>query len=86
MENTTHLKWLRYPAYGLYHLESLEQSAAGNYCYDIVPTFGTAFNASGQYSIIAALNWALECDTLDWKDILPELPHSDGFMRSALAS
>jgi hypothetical protein len=62
-------------------LDSLEQSASGDYCYDFVPTFSSEFNADEQQSIIEALTWAIECDTLDWEDVLPGLQHSDDFMR-----
>src|SRR6266404_8982945 len=81
MNATHHLTWLRYPAYGLYHLDTLEQSARGAYLYDIVPTFDSRFDTAAQQSILAALAWAADCDTLNWEEILPDLPHSDDFKR-----
>ena len=79
-----HVAWLGYPAYGLYHLDSLEQSARGDYLYDIVPTFSSRFDSVAQQSILAALQWAANCDALNWDDILPGLPHSDDFKRQHL--
>ena len=81
MNANEHAAWLRYPAYGLYHLDSLQQSASGGYLYDIVPTFETQFDAAAQQSILTALKWALDSDTLPWEEILPGLPQSDDFKR-----
>jgi len=73
--------WLRYPAYGLFHLDSLEQSAHGGYLYDIVPTFNSRFDAAAQQSILAALAWATDCNAMHWDEVLPGIPHSDVFKR-----
>jgi hypothetical protein len=81
MDTTELQAWLRYPAYGLYHLRSLEDSARGGYAYDLVPTFSERFDAESQQCILAALVWAMECDHLDWEAVLPQLPHSDDFRR-----
>jgi len=81
MKATPQLKWLRLPAYSLYYLDSLEQSARGDYPCDIVPTFHSRFDADAQQSIVKALAWAAECDDLDWEDVLPGLPHADEFKR-----
>ena len=85
MDTNELLTWLRYPAYGLYHVDSLEESATGNYLYDIVPTFLSRFTTSGQQAILTALEWASETPDLDFDAILPELPHSDDFKRKHLA-
>jgi hypothetical protein len=81
MKATEHSKWLRYPAYGLYHLDSLDQSERGAYLYDIVPTFDSRFDMVAQQSILEALAWAVECDGLNWEEVLPGLPHSTDFKR-----
>jgi len=39
MDSNSAYQYLRYPAYALYQITSLAQSEAGNYFYDIVPTF-----------------------------------------------
>lgn len=77
-------QYLRYPAYGLYHVISLAQSEAGNYVYDIVPTFLSAFDADQRANVRAALKWAEEAESIDWEKVLPDLPHSDPFKRAHL--
>ena len=81
MKATPQLKWLRLPAYGLYYVDSLEQSARGDYSCDIVPTFHSRFDAAAQQSILKALAWAAEGDVFDWEEVLPGLPHSGDFKR-----
>ena len=73
------LAWLRYPAYGLFHLNSLAESACGGYLYDIVPDFRTRFEPAQQQSILEALAWAANAADLDWEQVLPGLPHPSDF-------
>lgn len=80
-----HLPWLRYPCYGLYHLNSLAESEAGGYLYDIVPTFESAFSAADRARILDALAWAESAINLDWERILPDMPHPEAFKRRHLA-
>jgi hypothetical protein len=75
------LLWLRFPTYGLYHIASLAESAAGGYPYDIVPTFRERFTPAEQQQIVSALEWAIAHPDLDWTDVLPNLP-SSAFNRS----
>ena len=84
MNTEEHMMWLRAPAYGLYHLDSLEESASGSYMYDIVPQFSSQFDEAAQAKILAALEWAIACDKVNWEDVLPALPHSDDFKRQHL--
>jgi len=75
---------LRYPCYGLYHLDSLAESETGNYLYDIVPTFLSEFPAENRQHILSALDEAIASDKIEWEAILPELPGSDVFKRQHL--
>jgi hypothetical protein len=75
---------LRYPCYGLFHLESLAESETGGYSYDIVPTFASRFSAVEQQQIRSALDEAIGSATIDWEGILPDLPGSDDFKRQHL--
>ncbi len=78
-------RFLRYPAYSLYHVSSLEQSKAGGYPYDIVPVFRT-YDTQLQADVIAALKWVESTGVIGWDSILPSLPHSDSFRRAHLRS
>ena len=80
MGNDEAIKLLRYPAYGLYYVSSLDEAETGGYSYDLVPSFTRTYSGDLQEEIIAALRWAVDRDTLEFEDILPNLPHDDEFM------
>jgi hypothetical protein len=78
------LKWLRFPAYSLYHVSTLEESARGEFLYDIVPTFFTRFTPAQQQGMIEALRWVAVAPEVDWERVLPSLSSSDDFRRAHL--
>jgi hypothetical protein len=68
------LRTLRIPLYGLYHIRDIEQSATGEYIYDIVPTFKERYSPAQQDDIVKAIEIAIADRDLDLEDALPHLP------------
>ena len=46
---------LRYPLYGLYHIDTIDESSQGGYLYDMVPGFDEKFDGTLQAEIVAAI-------------------------------
>jgi hypothetical protein len=78
------IKWLRHAAYSLYHIESLEDSKEGGYLYDVVPINRSQLEDDTLRNIAEAIERALGCETLNWEEILPNLPHTDLIKREHL--
>ncbi len=57
----------------------------GGYLYDVIPAIDSQLEDGTLQNITEALEWALKCETLNWKEILPNLPHTDHFKRQHLA-
>lgn len=64
---------------------TMEESKEGGYLYDVIPTIDIRCEAEILQNISEAIQWALKLETLDWHEILPDLPHSDHFERQHLA-
>ena len=77
-------KLLAIPAYGLYHIKTLEQSSEGGYLYDIVPDFKKQYNRDERQSIVRAIEEALANPDFDYKEILPDLPFEDEDIKTHL--
>lgn len=85
MDQDAAQRYLRLPAYGLYHVGTLEQSASGDFMYDMIPHF-LSYPPDLRRNIREALIWAKTAETIDWEAVLPSLPHSDSFKRAHLSN
>jgi hypothetical protein len=72
------------PLYGLYHVRTIEESAAGGYSYDIVPTFWERYNLEEQRTIIGAMRRALVDPDIDFSEVLPNLRFTNDEIRQHL--
>lgn len=84
MMRTDCIIWLRHAAYGLYHIQSLEESREGGYLYDVLDDFNQQLVEGNLHKVIESLKWALKRESMDWEEILPNLPHTDLFKRQHL--
>ena len=83
-EKEARLKNLQIPLYGLFHIESIEQSSTGGYLYDIVPDFNDAYDSTQKRDIIASMEAAISDPDLDFSEIIPDLPFSNDEIRMHL--
>jgi hypothetical protein len=60
------LRALRYPLYGLFHMDSIEQSSTGGYLYDIVPGFRENYKPRLQSEIMEAMELAISDPHMDF--------------------
>ena len=79
------LKPLVDPLYGLFHIESIDESATGGYLYDIVPDFKTSYTPRQQERIIGAMELAISDPDIDLSQVLPDIPFSNADIRQHLA-
>ena len=84
MNEESMIGYLRAPAYGLYHITSVEQAKNGRFSYDIVPEFNVRYTEEMQRGIIASLEWCTSIDGFDFERILPSLPGSNKHKRECL--
>jgi hypothetical protein len=80
------LKPLAAPLYGLFHIESIEQSATGGYLYDIVPDFKTGYTPQQQARTIRAIEMAISDPDIDFSQLLPDIPFGDEDIKQHLAN
>ena len=78
------LKTLQLPLYGLFHIESIEQSSIGGYLYDIVPDFEHTYDATQQREIITSMEAAISDPDLDFSEVVPDSPFSNDEIRTHL--
>jgi hypothetical protein len=78
-------KLLRYPLYGLYHIETIDQSSQGGYLYDIVPGFNDQFDQTLQAEMLDAIEQALRDSDFDFEASLPNLPFNNDDIRKHLS-
>ena len=83
-EREKFLRRLRLPLYGLYHIDSIEQSSKGGYLYDIVPGFGDEHSPQEQDEIIKSMEAAIADATMDFSEALPRIPFDDDDIREHL--
>jgi hypothetical protein len=79
------LKVLQHPLYGLFHMESIEQSATGGYLYDIVPGFRENYDSRVQHEIMKAIELAISDPDIDFSQTLPGLPFNNADIKKHLA-
>ncbi len=76
MDEERLIGYLRAPAYGLYHIMSIEQARNGQFAYDIVPAFKLRYTEEMQSGIIDSLEWCTSRDDFDFDRVLPSIPGS----------
>ena len=78
------LETLQIPLYGLFHIESIEQSSIGGYLYDIVPNFKDTYDTTQQREIIKSMEAAISDPDLDFSEVVSDLPFSNDEIRTHL--
>jgi hypothetical protein len=77
-------KLLAIPLYGLYHIESIEQSSEGGYSYDIIPKFAENYTPEQQSQITTAMETAIADPDIDLTKVFPNLRFDNDQIRTHL--